>query len=519
MTYSRIIVYGLLMLLVQHSYSQNKANTSAGIYASSTSPIAPVFKGIAANAFLRIRIFVPEGTLNAACSGINVRLNEAGLKNINKIETYFNASEPLFNAEIRPESFSPASLQFTIPSNALLKPGLNYVWLCISLKETASLDDKIEMDATEIINTGGRRIMVQKDNPISAKRIGIAVKKAGEHGVHTFRIPGMITTDKGTLIAVYDIRYDKSGDLPGNIDVGMSRSTDGGRTWSQMKVIMDMGTPHENNGVGDPSILFDPVSKKIWVSALWSKGNRSIAGSQPGLTPDETGQFAMVSSSDDGLSWTEPYSITSQVKNPSWKLFFPGPGNGIAMQDGKIVFPAQYWDSAHMPHSTLVYSADHGVTWKSGIGARKNTTESQLVETMPGTLMLNMRDNRGGFRSIATTKALGQDWTEHKTSYQALQDPVCMASFIKATVNVKGQNKPVLFFSNANSPTARLDITVKGSLDLGETWLPANQLLVDQRRTYGYSALTKIDDNTIGLFYEGIRDLYFVRIPVNEIIR
>jgi sialidase-1 len=206
---------------------------------------------------------------------------------------------------------------------------------------------------------------------------------------------------------------------------------------------MDMGAPHENNGVGDPSILFDPVTKKIWVSALWSKGNRSIAGSKPGLTPDETGQLALVSSGDDGLTWTQPSSITPQVKNPAWQLFFPGPGNGITMQDGKIVFPAQYWDSAHIPHSTLVYSEDHGETWKSGIGAKRNTTESQLVETQPGTLMLNMRDNRGGFRSVAITKSMGKEWVEHHTSYKDLRDPICMGSFIKGTLHLS--IKPVNF--------------------------------------------------------------------------
>ena len=279
---------------------------------------------------------------------------------------------------------------------------------------------------------------------------------------------------------------------------------------------------HENNGIGDPSILFDPVTKKIWVAALWSKGNRSIAGSEPGLSPDTTGQFVLVSSDDDGLTWSEPVSITSQVKNPIWHLYFNGPGNGIAMQNGTLVFASQYWDETRkpgMPHSSIIYSDDHGKTWKSGIGAKSNTTEAQVVETTPGTLMLNMRDNRGSFRSVATTKDFGQTWTEHATSYNALQDPVCMASIIKAKVNVKGQLKDVLFFSNVNSSTARINMTIKASLDLGETWLPANELLLDERRSFGYSALTKIDDNTIGILYEGSRDLYFVRIPVKDIIK
>jgi sialidase-1 len=189
------------------------------------------------------------------------------------------------------------------------------------------------------------------------------------------------------------------------------------------------------------------------------------------------------------------------------------------MQNGTIVFPAQYWDADHMPHSTLIYSNDHGKNWKSGIGAKSNTTESQLVETTPGTLMLNMRDNRGEYRSVATTTDYGKTWIEHSSSYKDLIDPVCMASIIKAKTNLNNTPKEVLFFSNVASKNARVDMTVKASLDLGESWLPSNTLLIDERKSYGYSSLCQVDENTIGLLYEGIRDLYFVRIPVREIVK
>ena len=289
-----------------------------------------------------------------------------------------------------------------------------------------------------------------------------------------------------------------------------------------MRVIMDMGAPHDQNGIGDPSILFDPVTKKIWVAALWSKGNHSIAGSIGGLSPDSTGQFVLVNSSDDGLTWSAPINITAQVKIPAWKIFFQGPGSGIAMQDGKLVFAAQYWDGVvtNVPYSTIIYSADNGATWIGKIlGPKSNTTESQVVETTAGTLMLNMRDNRGSFRSVATTTNMGASWTEHPTSYNTLQDPICMASLIKAKVNVNGTMKDVLFFSNPDTKSGRYNITIKASLDMGQTWLPANQLLIDERTGYGYSSLTKIDDNTIGILYEGTRDLYFVKVPVAAIIK
>jgi sialidase-1 len=285
-----------------------------------------------------------------------------------------------------------------------------------------------------------------------------------------------------------------------------------------MRVIMDMGEPHENNGVGDPSILFDPISRKIFVTALWSKGNKSIAGSGPGLTPDETGQFVIAESSDDGLTWSSPVSITAQVKDPAWKLFFDGPGNGIAMKDGKLVFPAQYWDSAGMPHSTIIYSEDHGLNWKRGTGAKSNTTESQVVEIKDGVLMLSMRDNRGKFRSISTTTDMGATWIEHQTSYNTLEDPVCMAGLMKATMNWDGKTKEFLFFSNPASSHGRVNLSIRYSLDLGETWPKNQKVLIDERKLYGYSVMTKIDDNTVGLLYEGTGDLYFLRIPVTSLL-
>jgi sialidase-1 len=412
--------------------------------------------------------------------------------------------------------------------NISLHQGWNTIWFSAKLKKDASILKKMKVALAGITTKDG--LAHRFNNTASGKeegvfRIGTAVRRAGDDKVHTYRIPGIAKTDKGTLIAVYDNRYEHSGDLPANIDVGMSRSTDGGQTWEPMKVIMDMGDPHKNNGVGDPAILFDPVTKKLWVAALWSKGNRSIAGSQPGLSPDTTGQLVLVSSDDDGKTWSQPISITQQVKNPIWHLYFNGPGNGIAMKNGTLVFASQYWDettkprSVGIPHSSIIYSTDHGQTWKSGTGAKSNTTEAQVVEATPGTLMLNMRDNRGKFRSVATTTDMGQTWKEHVTSYHTLIDPVCMGGFIKSEIDVKGQKRDVLFFSNAASWHSRINISIKASLDNGNTWLNKNEVLIDERSCYGYSTMVAVDENNIGLLYEGEGDLYFVTVPVADIIQ
>lgn len=479
----------------------------------------PVLKRIDVNQVLKVQVTVPTGHAAVDYTVLEGLLFGKTLSLIDKIEVYQSKDNEGFNKATRIGAITPKGNAFSVPINASLAPGQHTLWLSVNVKPEADANAVVEMKATKLIDAKATSYLLRQAN-FSSNAVGYGLRKAKDDGSVSYRIPGMVTTDKGTLISVYDIRWDNSADLPANIDVGMNRSTDGGKTWSAMQAIMDMGEPHKNNGVGDPAILFDPVTKTIWVTALWSKGNKSIAGSGPGLSPDETGQFVMTYSKDDGLTWSKPYSITPQVKNPEWRLYFPGPGSGIAMADGKIVFASQYWDANKMPHSTLVYSDDHGKTWKSGVGAKSNTTEAQLVETTPGTIMLNMRDNRGKFRSVATTTDMGQHWTTHATSYNTLTDPVCMASIIKANVMVKGVMKEVLFFSNANVPKGpRKDITIKASLDLGETWQDANQLLLDERECFGYSSLSKIDDHTIGILYEGVNSLHFLRVPVANIIK
>ena len=518
---------GCILIFSLYSCTAPSSVSSSGalnlISASSESYSIPILKRMANNPVHRVRVYVPAGQ-GTSYTALQLQINSDAVAALDSVKIYGTGSEALFSDKTLLGSAIPVSNNVSIPLSVDVKPGLNYLWVSTVLKPGADIDAKISLRATALTNNRTTLNIATPREPV-IHHAGIVLRKPWDDNIHSYRIPGLITTDKGTLIAVYDNRYTQSGDLPENIDVGMSRSTDGGRTWEPMKVIMDMGAPHENNGIGDPSILFDPVTKKLWCAALWSKGNRSIAGSQPGLSPDESGQFVLVSSDDDGKTWSAPYNITAQVKNPIWHIYFNGPGNGIAMQNGTLVFASQYWDETTqpsrvgIPHSSVIYSEDHGKTWKSGIGAKYNTTEAQVVETTPGTLMLNMRDNRGEFRSIATTKDLGKTWLEHPTSYKALPDPVCQGSIIKARVNVKGVMRDVLFFSNVNSSTTRHNMTVKASLDLGETWLPANEVLIDSRRSFGYSCLTKIDDNTLGLLYEGVRDLYFVRVPVSDVIK
>lgn len=378
--------------------------------------------------------------------------------------------------------------------------------------------------------------------PDAVFRPAIELRAAGQDNCHTYRIPGIITTNKGTLIAVYDNRYARSKDLQEDIDIGMSRSEDGGETWEPMKVIMDMdewgGKPEYLNGVGDPSILYDHKNNTIWVAALWIHGfNRDDMAwwvSQPRMTPEKTGQFMLVKSTDDGRTWSKPINITQQIKDPSWQLLLQGPGRGICMDDGTLVFPAQFKadigtkaldGGKHTSHSTIIFSKDGGNTWHIGTGAKPNTTEAQVVQLSNGSLMLNMRDDRNrqikddtNGRAVAVTNDMGKTWTVHPSSNGALPEPNCMASIIGANVWVGKENKKVLFFSNPADKYRRINMTIKASLDEGMTWPEQYHLLIHAPEGFGYSCLTMVDEQHVGIVYEGNRNLIFQKIPVSDII-
>ncbi|WP_417748554.1 exo-alpha-sialidase [Rosistilla oblonga] len=411
----------------------------------------------------------------------------------------------------------------TLQTSQPLEQGENIVWLRCRLREDANIDRQVGATIEQVKFSNGETVGL--DSPIQRQRMGVAMRQHGDDDVHTYRIPGLATTNRGTLIGVYDIRHRSARDLPGDIDVGMSRSTDGGRTWEPMKTIIDMGDDPKwkYDGVGDPAVLVDRNTGTIWVAGTWSHGDRAWRGSGQGLAPEETGQLMLVRSDDDGLTWSLPINITEQIKRPQWCFILQGPGKGITMRDGTIVFAAQYQDPPELqrlPHSTIIYSKDHGETWHVGTGAFDDTTEAQVVEVEPGVLMLNCRYNRDSARVVMTTRDMGKAWQKHPTSELALIEPqACMASLIDADREVGRDVGGWLLFSNPNSLRGRNHITIKASADRGSTWPKQHQVLLDEGNGAGYSCMTMIDEKTVGILYEGSQaQLTFQRIPLSDIV-
>ena len=431
-----------------------------------------------------------------------------------------NPSYSIKCAEVGP------SEKVVLRGNYNLFPGVNFFWISLQMKTDASLHTKIVSDL-RAVKVDGKELYCKFISPKDiTHRMAVGVRHAGNDGSASFRIPGLVTTNKGTLLGVYDVRYNSSVDLQEYVDVGLSRSTDGGKSWEKMRLPLSFGEygglPKAQNGVGDPSILVDTQTNTVWVVAAWTHGmgnQRAWWSSHPGMDINHTAQLVLAKSTDDGKTWSKPINITEQVKDPSWYFLLQGPGRGITMSDGTLVFPTQFIDSTRIPNAGIMYSKDRGKTWKMHHPARTNTTEAQVAEIEPGVLMLNMRDNRGGSRAVALTKDLGKNWTEHPSSRKALQEPVCMASLIHVDAKDNVLNKDLLLFSNPDTTKGRNHITIKASLDKGLTWLPEHQIMLDEAEGWGYSCLTMIDKETIGILYESsVAHMTFQTVKLTDLL-
>jgi len=235
----------------------------------------------------------------------------------------------------------------------------------------------------------------------------------------------------------------------------------------------------------------------------------------------------IVKSTDNGKTWSKPQNITQMGKQKEWWLWAPAPGQGITLKDGTLVFPTQGRDKKGNPFSTITYSKDGGKTWKTGNPASTEpTTENMAVELNDGAVMLNMRSNtnrnnssQDNGRVIATTKDLGKTWDLHPTSKGALPEPTCMASIIRHDFTENGKQRSVLIFSNPNSKTVRNNMTMKISYDDGKSWSQSKKIQLDQEVSRGYSCLTSIDNDTIGILYESSQaDLVFQIINLKELL-
>ena len=319
------------------------------------------------------------------------------------------------------------------------------------------------------------------------------VFRAGEEGYHSYRIPSVIVTTKGTLLAFCEGRKESPRDQSPT-DMVLKRSLDGGVTWRSMQVVARGGV----DATMDPCPVVDRTTGIVWlVYDRWPHGfqGKSIVGRGPDAV-----SCWVTHSVDDGVTWTEPVNITSTAKKPHWTGVAHGPGIGVQTRSGRLVIPTNQHLQSHSGTSrcTITYSDDHGKTWQLGGETGPEMGESQIVELADGTLMLNMRSYRGQHcRATATSADGGLTWSAIRDDPE-LVEPRCQASVIRYTLaSERGRNR--LLFSNPASRNSRENGTVRLSYDEGQTW-PVAKVLVPGN--FAYSCLAVLSDQSLGCLYE-----------------
>ena len=322
---------------------------------------------------------------------------------------------------------------------------------------------------------------------------------SGEEGYHTYRIPSLIVTAKGTVLAFCEGRR-KSGGDSGDIDLVLKRSTDGGKTWGRQQVVWDDG----ENTCGNPCPVIDESTGTIWLLMTHNLGTDPESAIIK-KTSKGARTVWVCRSEDDGVTWSKPVEITASVKNPDWTWFATGPGVGIQMRGGKhagrLIVPCDAM--ADKPYSLAIFSDDHGLTWKKGGLSPGGFNECQAVELAEGRLMLNMRNHATAIaRGVCFSDDGGETWKDC-TQDAALPEPQCQASILR--YNWSEPSKPGrILFSNPAGNT-RANMTVRMSEDDGKTWL-ASRRIADGPAAY--SCLARLGDGRVGLLYETGERLY-----------
>ena len=312
-----------------------------------------------------------------------------------------------------------------------------------------------------------------------------------QEGYHTYRIPALTVTGKGTLLAFCEGRKFSYEDQSPT-DIVLKRSFDGGRTWKPLQIVV-RGDPH---AMMDPCPVNDRTTGTIWLMYdRYPKGSPHDP-KPPGLGLDSVTVWT-TASRDDGVTWSEPVDITPTTKKPAWTQVIHGPGSGIQTRAGRLIVPGNHADNGWGNY--LITSDDHGKTWRISDGlAGPGLNESQVVELADGSLMLNMRSTaKKGCRTAAVTKDGGKTWSD-PVDVPELPSPRCHGSFIRYT-SAREQDENRLLFSNPADRDQRIKMTVRLSYDEGKSWPVAKELYAGSSQ---YSDLAVLPDSTILCLFE-----------------
>ncbi len=326
------------------------------------------------------------------------------------------------------------------------------------------------------------------------------------NGFRLHRIPGIVVTAKGTVLAYCEARKFTVADR-GEIEIHLRRSTDSGRTWNAPRQIAHRGPRLPRN----PHVPESKRGKDMGGPDEQTVNNPLAIAGRDGVVHFvycvEYIRCFYMRSEDDGVTWSKPVEITSAFKpfrsQCDWQAIATGPGHGIQLESGRLLVPvwiATYESSSPLRHaSAVIYSDDGGGTWLAGEMAVPGGGESNVAELSDGRVILTARNSDSSSRRAVTISGDGvSDWSPVRFVDELLE-PGCMAGLVRHSAG----SQSMLLFSNPHTTKRphkeRKNLTIKASYDDGRTW-PIGRLL--QSGPSAYSDLAVLPDGTILCFYE-----------------
>ncbi len=346
---------------------------------------------------------------------------------------------------------------------------------------------------------------------------------AGKDGHPSIRIPSVVVTKNGTVLAFAEARA-KNADQASN-KIILKRSTDGGVTWGAVQLIHDDGA----NSLNNPTALVAESGRTFLmyqrIPAHLREASKETA---TGFEGENVYRTFLVTSDDDGATWTKPLDVTRGTKHATGATTVAsGPGIGIQLtrsaHKGRLVMPfneGPFWKW----NNYAAFSDDGGATWQCGenapgafvpdakMGERSQINEVQMVELSDGSVRLNSRQFAGAkVRKTAVSKDGGATWSRVEDAPE-LRDPSCMASIFRLTFPDGGAQSRILY--SGPDSTKRENGTIHMSYDEGRTW-PVQRVLFPG--SFGYSVLTRLNDGTIGCLFEtdGANRTVFARFTLD----
>jgi sialidase-1 len=353
------------------------------------------------------------------------------------------------------------------------------------------------------------------------------VFQAGVGGYDLYRIPAIIRTPSGVLMAFAEGRHTTSD--TGNVDIVARRSFDGGATWLAQRVV----TSHGTDTAGNPAVVVDPASGDIVLLSCRNGATVTEAQIMQGKATSTTTRRVYVQrSADVGVTWSAPTEISESTIKAGWRWYATGPGHGVVKaaepHAGRLIIPANHSASptgtdtgseAKYYGAHALISDDGGLAWRIGFTSSTpngyiNENESTVAELPTGQLYFSARDQNGtgpGNRADAISIDGGETLQAAYRPQATITTPVVEGSVIALP---DGR----LLYSGPSHPTDRAAMALRVSEDAGRTWTVGYQV---SGLPAAYSDMVVIED-TVGLLYEtgdwGANDtVTFTRIPIAEI--